>query len=354
MPRELLLTEPRTIRLVPYEESPLARDQLRAEAIVSGISHGTELANYRGVSPFEGKRFDLDLRLFVDDEEGRSYPMRLGYEWVGTVTEVGADVQGVGVGDLVHLALPHRETQTVTIADDPLASWTVLPAGFDPERAALVRSTAIALQAVHDARVALGDRVVVFGLGTFGLLALQLARLSGAAWIAAVDPIAGRRELARRLGADLVLDPTACDVGREVKVAAGRSGADVAIEFSGRYAALQEAMRSVRLAGTVVAAGFYLGEAGSDLRLGEEWHHNRLTLVGSMSGWGAPHRETRWDRRRLGHVAVDLLADGRLDVDALITRRIPFERAPEAYDLIDGESDTPLRIVLTYRSLPEV
>jgi threonine dehydrogenase-like Zn-dependent dehydrogenase len=349
MPRELLLTEPRTIQLVRYDDPPLTPDQVRAEAVVSGISHGTELALYRGISPFEGKRFDLDLRLFVDEEEGGSYPMRLGYEWVGVVTDVGEEVQGVGVGDLVHLARPHRETQTVTIAEDPDAPWTILPGGFASERATFLRSTAIALQAVHDARIALGARLVVFGLGTFGLLVLQLARLSGAAWIAAVDPIGGRRDLARRLGADLVLDPSACDAGREVKVALGRSGADVVIEFSGRYAALHEAMRCVRLAGTVVAAGFYLGEAGSGLRLGEEWHHNRLTLVGSMSGWGAPHREVGWNRRRLGEVALALLADGRLDVDALITQRVPFERAAEAYQLIDGGSDEALRVVLTYR-----
>jgi threonine dehydrogenase-like Zn-dependent dehydrogenase len=352
MPRELLLLEPRKIEVVPYDDPPLVRDQLRAEGIVSGVSHGTELALYRGVSPFDGKRFDLDQRLFVDEPERQSYPMRLGYEWVGRVTDVGEAVGRVAVGDLLHLALPHRETQTVAIAEDPLASWTVLPPGFDPERAALLRSTAIALQAVHDTRLAFGDRVVVFGLGAFGLLALQLARLSGATWIAAVDPIADRRQLARRLGADVVLDPTTCDAGREAKLAAGRSGADVAIEFSGRYTALHDAMRSVRLAGTVVAAGFYVGEAGSELRLGEEWHHNRLTLVSSMSAWGAPHRKTGWDRRRLNEVAVHLLADGRLDVDALITQRIPFERAAEAYELIDRGSEKTVRIVLTYRKLP--
>ncbi len=348
MPYELVLTGRRTIRLASYEDVPLDRDQVRAEAIVSGVSHGTELALYRGISPFEGKRFDLDLRLFVDDAERHSYPMRLGYEWVGTVTEAGEDAGSLRVGDRVHLALPHRQTQTVTISDDPLAPWTVLPARLDPERAALLRSTTIALQAVHDARLQLGDSVAVFGLGTFGLLAMQAARLSGAAWVAAVDPIAPRRELARRLGADLVLDPTICEPGREITIAAGRSGVDVAIEFSGRYAALHEAMRSARLAGTVVAAGFYVGAAGSDLRLGEEWHHNRLTLVGSMSGWGAAHRQAGWDRRRVTAAALDLLAAGRLDVDAFVTHRIPFEQAAKAYDLIDGKSEDTLRVVLRY------
>ena len=190
----------------------------------------------------------------------------------------------------------------------------------------------------------------MFGLGVFGLLAVQLARLSGARWIAGVDPIAGRRELAGRLGADAVLDPAAADVGSEIKVGAGRGGVDAAIEFSGRYSALHAALRSARLAGTVVAAGFYTGGAGDELRLGEEWHHNRLTLVSSMSGWGAPHREAGWDRPRLRATVLELIASGRLEVDALVTQRIPFAQAAGAYDLIDREPETTLKVLLEYRA----
>src|SRR6266540_5736218 len=345
MPYELLLTEPRSIRLDLYDEQQVAPDQVRAEAIVSGVSHGTELALYRGVSPFDGKRFDADFRLFVDDVRAETYPMRLGYEWVGIVREAGVQVDAVGVGDLLHLALPHRETQTVTLDDDARAAWTVVPESLAPERATLLQSVTIALQAIHDARLKLGDTVAVFGLGAFGLLAVQLARLSGAGWTAGVDPIAGRREHARRLGADVVLDPSVCDVGREIKVASGRAGVDVAIELSGRYAALHQAMRSTRLAGSVVAAGFYSGSPGDELRLGEEWHHNRLTLVSSMSGWGAPHREPGWDRRRLRGTALELLVHSRLDVDAFITHRIPFARAAEAYQLIDRSPEGTIRVV---------
>jgi threonine dehydrogenase-like Zn-dependent dehydrogenase len=177
---------------------------------------------------------------------------------------------------------------------------------------------------------------------------VQLARLSGAGWVAAVDPIAGRRELARTFGADCVLDPEFSDVGREIKLAVGRGGADVAIEFSGRYEALHEALRCVRMAGSVVAAGFYVGGFGAALRLGEEFHHNRLTLVGSMSGWGAPQRQPGWDRARLRATALDLLSQDGLDVTAFITQGIPFERAAEAYELVDRRPEETLRVVLTY------
>ena len=346
MPNELVLSAPREIRLAAYEDPPLEAEQIRAEAIVSGISHGTELALYRGASPFDGKRFDLDLRLFEEEARETLYPMRLGYEWVGRVRDVGAGARGVDVGDVVHAALPHRQTQTIAVTDERAPPWLVVPPKVEPERAALLQSATIALQAVHDARIKVGDRVAVFGLGAFGLLAVQLAGMTGAASVAAVDPIAQRRDLAGRFGAASTFDPADGDPGRAIKLESG-AGVDVAIEFSGRYAALHDAIRSVRLAGTVVAAGYYLG-AAEDLRLGEEWHHNRLTLVGSMSGWSAPHRDPGWNRPRLRETALELLADGRLDVDAFTTHRVPFERAAEAYDLIERRPAETLRVLLTY------
>jgi 2-desacetyl-2-hydroxyethyl bacteriochlorophyllide A dehydrogenase len=343
---ELLLIAPRRLVLASVDEAPLEPDQISARALVSGISAGTELALYRGVSPFAEKRFDLDLRLFVEDAVGDGYPLRLGYEWVGVVVEVGAEVRVLAAGDRIHVPLSHRRTHAVTVADPP--PWLLLPAGLDEEQASLLQSITIALQAVRDARIRAADRVAVFGLGVLGLLALQLARLDGASWIVAIDPVETRRRVAAAYGADLVLDPAACDVGCEIKTASAHRGVDVAIEFSGRYAALHEAMRSVRIAGTVVAAGFYVGGAGDDLRLGEEWLHNRLTMVASMQGWGTPPRDPAWSRQRLREAALDLLASGRLRTDELITQRIPFEDAAQAYALIDERPEETLRVLLTY------
>ena len=118
---------------------------------------------------------------------------------------------------------------------------------------------------MHDASLKLGDRVAIFGLGAFGLLTVQLAHIQGAGWIAASDPIADRRAFAERPGAAIVLDPTATDVGLELRRLDG-VGVDVAIEFSGSYSALQQAMRSVRVGGTVVAAGFYAGASRRSAR----------------------------------------------------------------------------------------
>jgi 2-desacetyl-2-hydroxyethyl bacteriochlorophyllide A dehydrogenase len=333
MPRELLLTGVRALELADYDEAPLRDGEVRADAIVSGVSLGTELALYRGDSPFRNKRFDLELRVFVDDPSS-AFPAGLGYEWVGRVTEAGGGVAAPRVGERIHVALPHRETQTFA-ADGP--PWTALPDGVSDERATLLQSTAIVLQAVRDARIAAGARVAVFGLGAFGLLAVQLARLEGAGFVAGVDPLAARRELALAYGAEVALD-AAADVGLELRHAG--EPVDVAIEFSGRYEALQQALRSVRVEGLVVAAGFYVG-GGAALRLGEEWLHNRLTMVASMQGWGVPI-----DRRRLRAEALERLP--QLQTDELLTHRFAFADAPEAYASLDAGGGDALRATLAY------
>jgi threonine dehydrogenase-like Zn-dependent dehydrogenase len=192
MPRELLLTDVRTLELADYEDAPPGDGEVRADALTSGVSLGTELALYRGLSPFRSKRFDVELRLFVEDAAA-AFPTRLGYEWVGVVRDVGPGVDAPRVGERIHVTLPHRETHTFA-ADGP--PWIALHQGIDDERATLLQSTAIALQAVRDAQISPGDAVAVFGLGAFGLLAVQLVRLVGAGFVVAVEPLAPRRDLA--------------------------------------------------------------------------------------------------------------------------------------------------------------
>jgi threonine dehydrogenase-like Zn-dependent dehydrogenase len=104
-------------------------------------------------------------------------------------------------------------------------------------------------------------------------------------------------------------------------------------------------MRCVRVGGTVVAAGFY---PAGELRLGEEFHHNRLTLVASQGGWSNAPREPRWPRPRARALAANLLAAERVRTDELLTHRFPFADAAKAYDLIDAEPAEVLRVALHY------
>jgi threonine dehydrogenase-like Zn-dependent dehydrogenase len=329
------------------EDAPALRSrEVRLRALVSGVSHGTELNLYRGTSAFADRVFDRDLRAFVRPDPPRpAYPATLGYELVGTVDEVGAEVRELQPGDLVHVGAPHRNEAVLDL--DVAAGSTyppvLLPAGGPLERWLFVSLGAVALVAAHDARIKLGDRVVVIGLGAIGLLLVQMARRAGADRISAVDPVASRRELALELGADEVFDPPGA-----VAIKRSAGGADVAIETSGNTAGLHDAIAAAGLGGTVVTVGFYQGGA-DEVRLGEEWHHNRLDMVSSMGAWGAPHRSfPAWDRPRVMRTVVDLLASGALRVDGLPVRHFPFEQAVEAYGWLDANPNEAVKVALTY------
>lgn len=347
MPAELFLTGPKKIELMDYQEKPLEPTGVRAKAVTSGISHGTEISLFRGTSPFHSKAFDPNLRLFIEAPQEKAYPTKLGYEWVGRVVEVGSQVQGYHIGNLVHLPFPHGQTRTFIPAEmELLGVKGPLPDSVSPDQAVFLGTTSIAMQAVHDAQIKVGDHVVVFGLGVLGLLAVQLARINGAEWIAAVDPIASRRRLAEAFGANKTFDPIKTDIGLALK--SDFQGADVAIEFSGSYEALHQAIRSVRMAGLVVAAGFYQG-GGTALKLGEEWLHNRVSMVASMRGWGNPHRHyPMWDRPRLRETSIALIGAGELKVKELLTHKVRFEHAQDAYELIDASDGEVLKVALEY------
>jgi 2-desacetyl-2-hydroxyethyl bacteriochlorophyllide A dehydrogenase len=353
MPRTLILEGPRRLRLAEQPTRRLGPGEIRLRALLSGISHGTELSLYRGTSAFTDKVFDRGLRAFVVPQAGSAaaYPVTLGYEMVSEVLEVAPDVTEVAVGDLVHTGTPHQEETILDLAASLRATYPLvrLPTAERPERAVFISLAAVALQAVHDAEIKLGDAVSVHGLGAIGLLAVQMCTLEGIQQVFAVDPDPARRKLAADVGATYVLDPSdEVPVGLRVRELNGGAGADVAIEVSGIDRGLQDALESAGLGATVVAAGFYQGGA-ANLRLGEEFHHNRLSLIASIGGWGAPDRHAPlWNRRRVLDTATRLLYTDRVSVEGLLARRFPFEQAPAAYRWIDEHSQAAVKVALTY------
>jgi 2-desacetyl-2-hydroxyethyl bacteriochlorophyllide A dehydrogenase len=353
VPRTLVLDGPRQLTLSEHPSRPLGPGEVRLRALLSGISHGTELSLYRGTSAFADKVFDRGLRAFVAPPAGSAsaYPVTLGYEMVSRVVEVGAGVTEVGVGDIVHTGTPHQEETVLDVAESLTTTYplVVLPSSDGLDRALFVSLAAVALQAVHDAEIKLGDTVSVHGLGAIGLMAVQMCALEGIQNVIGVDPDPRRREFALRLGATNVLDPSNAEpVAVQVREHNGGHGVDVALEVSGSDRGLQGALAAAGLGATVVAAGFYQGGA-ANLRLGEEFHHNRLTLIASAGGWGVPNRHAPlWDRRRIMATATRLLFTGKVSVTGMLDKRFRFEDAPEAYAWLDRNPQGAVKVALVY------
>jgi threonine dehydrogenase-like Zn-dependent dehydrogenase len=343
MPQEFLVTAPRKIEFFDYQELPLQPDEVRVQSLVSGIKIGTEMALYQGSTPFLDQQFDPALRLFQPAKDRGLYPCNLGSWLVGKVVETGSKVKKFKTGNMVHGGMAHRPTN-ICREDDLF----LLKSGMQPETALFTDPAIFALQAVHDAQIKVGDNVAVFGMGALGLLAVQIARMNGAERIFAVDVIPRRLDLARQFGADQTLNAAACDAGLEIKKLTGNRGVDVSIEISGAYPALQSAIRSVHPGGLLVTASYFKG-SGSQLNLGAEWHHNRLTLISSMPVWGMPHRNSpMWNLKRIEHTALGLLENGRLQTSPMIGKRFPYAQAAEAYRFIDEKPEAAVKVLLDY------
>ncbi len=338
MPRELVAIGPRQPVIQEYDERALGLDEVRVETEFSSPKHGTESGRYRGTSTFSGPRYDPDLQVFVSHEEAsQGYPIRLGNMSVGTVTATGPEVQCFKTGDRVFGHMPIRETHTVS-----QARLRPMPQEMTPEQVVYWDPAEFALGAVRDANVRLGEVVALFGLGAIGFMTLQMARMSGTERVIVVDPLPNRRELALKHGADEAIDPGEVDAGLEIKRMTGK-GVDVAIEASGSYHALHQAIRACHLGGLVVPLAFYQGEA-EGLRLGDEWHINRITMRSSRAISDPNRDHPMWDSDRIKRVAFELLRSRKLSVEGLVTPIVPFEESPEAYRMIDEHPEQCVKL----------
>ncbi|MBI1929562.1 zinc-binding dehydrogenase, partial [Candidatus Poribacteria bacterium] len=312
MPKELIAIAPRTPVLREYEELPLKPGEVRVRSLFSAPKHGTELRGYRANTKDHTSPFDRERRIHVGKGGPPRFPIRLGNMTVGEVIEVGGEVTRFQIGDRVFGPLSIRETHTVH--ENHLEK---APEGMSAEAIVYFDPTGVALCAVRYSKISLGDHVAVFGLGAIGQMALQLARLQGARWIVAMDPIPARCDHAMRHGADMTIDPIAEDAGLVIKDRTDQIGVDISLETSGSYAALNDALRTTGYGGTIVSSAYYTGDARA-LSLEGEWHRNRLTIVSSRDG-SEPFRDhPLWNTKRLYAEAFALLREGRLSVEGLV------------------------------------
>ena len=349
MPYVVQFQAPREVALVECDAQPMVTGGVRVRTLFSGISAGTELTAYRGSNPCLTRTWDAQARLFREGTPTFEFPVTgWGYSEVGEVVEVADDVavgaSGPAPGDVVFGIWGHRSDAVVPAAN---VAARVLPPGRDPIEGIFARVGAIALNAVLAADTHLGDRIVIFGQGVIGLLATRLAVLAGAR-VAVVDVNPRRLQAALAFGADEAIP---ADVpggaGTTARVWAGDGGADAAIELSGNDRALHEATRAVVVDGTVVASGFYQGGA-AHLRLGEEFHHNRVRIVASQISGTPLALGRRWNQQRLVSVVMEQVFAGRIDTGALVTDVVPAAEVATAFARLDAGDPDTLQIVLRF------
>jgi len=337
MPRELIAPAQEKVAFRDYESPDLQPEEIRVKSTFAAAKTGSEMSGFKGYGNPRGD-YDFEWKIFRSDRPMFSFPMHLGNTCVGEVIEVGDAVSGFEVGQTVFRHSPFREEhvwQASTVRN--------LPEGATWKDAVCLDPVDFALGAIRDGNVRLGDAVAVFGMGAIGLIAVQLAKLAGAYPVIAVDPLPIRREVASQVGADIVLDPTNCDAGVEIKKATGKRGADVCIEYSGSHLALQAALRGVAY-NSVVVAGAWPGAYPAGLDFGAEAHFNIPKIVFSRSCSEPNPEYPNWDEDRLFDVALRLLAGDKLNTEAIVRPIVQFDELLVEYPKIANNPDENVKL----------
>ncbi|WP_374369217.1 NAD(P)-dependent alcohol dehydrogenase [Dongia sp.] len=223
------------------------------------------------------------------------------------------------------------------LVPDAMANLAAIPDALADEQVLMcpdIMSTGFS--GAESGKVRIGDVVAVFAQGPIGLCATAGARLMGATTIIGVDAVPARMEIARKMGADHVVDFTKGDVVEEIMRLTDGRGVDVAIEALGRSETFEAALRVIRPGGTLSSLGVYSGDLKIplDAFLAGLGDHTIVTTL-------CPGGKERM--RRL----MEVIAGGRLDTRPLVTHRFPLDRIEEAYELFANQRDGVLKVAIS-------
>lgn len=295
-----------------------------------------------------------DLHNFSEGSVGDTpsvYPMVLGHEPTGTVLKTGAGVTGWQPGDRAFLEpaiycyhCPMCRTGRHNLCDNirflsagpdpgyfrdvvsvPEHCLVPIPAGVGLAEGTLFEPLAVALHSLQFADLTPGVSAAVFGCGPIGSLTVAMLKMQGVRRVFAVDPVAHRRDLARAMGADVVIDPAETDPSKEILAATGRRGVETVLDCVTKDGSLEHACIAVAKGGRVVATGI-----PSEARPAIHFHELRRKEVPLYNVRRSNH-ET--------HLAIELLAERPTFLGPVVTHRSPLDQIERAFSDLEAYKD---------------
>lgn len=299
-----------------------------------------------------------------DGSSGRRIPpIVMGHEAAGTVAATGTNVHGYAKGDRVTFdstvycgaceycqrgevnLCSNRQVIGVSCRDfrrhGAFAEYVAvpqrilyrLPADISFAEAAMLEAVSVALHAVRVSEVKAGDTALVIGAGMIGLLTLQAARAAGCKRIFISDVDFSRLEMARQMGADEILSSGA-ELAAQVQELTAGEGVDVVFEAVGRNETVTAAIDAARRGGTVTLIGNIAPEVTLPL---QKVVTRQIRLQGSCASAGEYPQ------------AIELIANGKIKVDPLITAVAPLEEGPQWFARLHAREPNLMKVILTPR-----
>jgi 2-desacetyl-2-hydroxyethyl bacteriochlorophyllide A dehydrogenase len=327
----VVFVEPKRVEIREMEVADPGPGQVGIRTAYSGVSQGTE-------------RWALTGRYnHWDENPALNYPCSPGYQAAGTVDALGEGVDDLAVGDHVftmgtHFTDPAHKYpgpcqashSGYLVAD--AAAVTKVAAEVDLAVASQYHVASVARSGVRITKIEPGELVVVIGLGMIGQMSAQFARRAGATVIA-TDLIASRCDAARANSADQVVDGTTESLEAVLHEAAP-AGADVVVDTTGDHRMFDRCRDLVRHEGRIAMQGYYVEP------IAIEFHptHLKRATVTFPCGWDDDYND----------VLAEDMATGRIAIEPLITHRIPFGDAAQAYGLVVDHPEQSLGMVLDW------
>ena len=257
---------------------------------------------------------------------------RLGHEGTGKIVQVGQDVTGFEVGDIVTTLSYPAYAEYFTARTDQLVK---LPPGVDPSLA-LGEAVACCVHAGNRFGTQPGDKVAVVGCGFMGLVCQQLAKIQGAGFILGIDPLTDRQRMSTHLGADLAISPvdfSADDILDQFGTF------DVVIEAAGVQNAVDLSTELVTQHGKIILIGYHQSNEGMRTVDMQQWNFKAIDVING-------HVRRLDEKLAAMEEGMALLAQGRLVTEPLITK-YPLDEIQAAFEHLDQGRDGLLKAVLT-------
>ncbi len=298
-----------------------------------------------------------DIHVFHGKHPYTSYPVVQGHEVSGEVAQVGEGVKGLQPGDLVTftpqvtcgVCYPCRHGmyhicdnlkvmgfQTGGAAQEyfpvPVEKVLKLPAGITPDQAAMIEPVSVAVHALGRVGDVAGKQVLVLGAGTIGNLVGQVAKALGARKVLMTDVSAYKLEKARLSGIDAIVNTQAEELGPALLREFGPDKADLILECVGVQETITQAVSLARKGSTIVVVGVFGQKPQVDLGLVQD---RELSLVGTLMYQRSDYVQ-----------AIDLVSQGKLNLDVLVSDHFPFAQYLEAYHKIEAAQGNIMKVMI--------
>ena len=301
-----------------------------------------------------------DVHVFKGMHPAAPLPAGAGHELAGVIAEVGREVTQFQVGDRVCMnpmlfcgkcyyckRAEYNHCVQVTfcyrVGQSGFAeyinrdeNWVYhLPDSLSFEQGAVIEPTATAVHAAQSSDLHLGSKIAVFGAGPIGLQTLQAAKAHGATWAAMVDVVDYRLDLARELGADVVLNAGQADPVALLRELSDGLGMDVTYECVGLEQTMRQCLAALKKGGRAMALGVF---ENPEVKLNLQDMVNRELQIHAILAYV-------WDFQ----IALDLVAAGRIRLKPLISHTFPLSRIQEAFELLLDKREKAVKVLITHQ-----